>query len=138
MKEFFSRSGGLAFLLALVLAVAGLIHLMEPGAFLPFMPPWLPMPLALIYFTGIVELFAAIGLRSPALRRQAALWLVAYFIAIWPVHFHVAIHSIPVFGSASPALLWGRTVFQLVFIGWAYAIAVLAQRERLAARKPIS
>ena len=131
MASFFSRSGPLSFLLALVLAVAGLVHLMEPAAFLPFMPPYLPAPLFLIYFTGVLELFAAMGLRSPALRRQAARGLVAYFLAIWPVHFHVALNAIPVMGFGSPAFLWGRTAFQLVFIAWAARIALLARREGL-------
>jgi uncharacterized membrane protein len=131
MASFLSRSGPLSFLLALVLAVAGLVHLMEPGAFLPFMPPYLPQPVFLIYFTGVLELFAAVGLRSPGLRQKTAWWLVAYFVALWPVHFHVAANSIPVFGLASPAFLWGRTAFQIVFIAWAAWIALLARREGL-------
>jgi len=131
MRKTLNTSGPLSFLLALVLAVAGLVHLMEPGGFLPLMPPYLPWPKFLIYFTGVLELFAAMGLRSPALRRTTALWLIAYFCAIMPLHFHVAVNSIPMFGNDSPAFLWGRIAFQLVFIGWAYRIAVLARREGL-------
>ena len=134
MASFFSRSGPLSFLLAMILAIAGILHLMEPRAFLPVMPPYLPAPLFLIYFTGVLELFAAMGLRNANLRRTAALGLVAYFVAITPAHVHVAVNQIPMFGVADPAFLWGRLAFQLVFIAWAWRIAVLAKREGLGAR----
>ena len=131
MANSFSRSGSLAFLLGMILAVAGLLHLMEPAAFMPLMPPWMPAPFILIYATGVLELFAAMGLRQKALRRTTALWVAVYFLAIWPVHFYAAVYSIPIFGNGSPAFLWGRVGFQVVFIAWALWIAVLAKREGL-------
>lgn len=129
MANSLGRSGPLSFFLGMILAVAGLVHLMEPNAFLSLMPPWIPAPRFVIYATGVVELFAAVGLRQPPLRRTTALWVAAYFVAIWPVHFYVALNSVPMFGNAQPSFLWGRVAFQLVFIAWALWIAVLSKRE---------
>lgn len=113
----------LLLMMSLILAVAGTVHLIQPELFLPAMPPYLPFPIPLIYFTGLLELFAAAGILAPRLRRLTGLCLVAYFIAILPAHFHIASNSISMFGITDPRVLWGRLVFQGVFIYWAYWIA---------------
>lgn len=109
-------------LLAFVLVIAGATHCLAPQVFLPAMPPYLMWHEELILITGWLEVLAAGGLLFQPLRRTTAWSLVVYFIAIWPVHFHVAIHGIRMFGTAHPAILWGRTLFQIVFIGWAYRL----------------
>jgi uncharacterized membrane protein len=48
---------------------------------------------------------------------------VAYFIAILPAHVHVAWNGIEMFGIRDPRLLWGRLVFQAVFVAAAYRLA---------------
>lgn len=115
-----TRSSGL---LAGILAVAGFIHLIRPEVFEPAMPTYLSAHRELILLTGGLELTAAIGLCLSPLRRITGYSLVAYFIAILPAHVHVAWNGIPMFGISHPALLWGRTAFQSVFILWAWQIA---------------
>ncbi|NQW45387.1 MAG: DoxX family protein [Deltaproteobacteria bacterium] len=109
--------------MSLLLLIAGGVHLISPEVFLPAMPPYLPFHLPLIYFTGILELMAAVGLVIKKYRRVTGFSLVAYFIAILPAHFHIAIHSVSLFGITDPVVLWGRLVFQSVLIYGAYRIA---------------
>lgn len=85
------------------------------------MPPYIPFHQFLIYATGVYEVFVGLSLVIlPSARRQIAISLALYFIAILPAHFHVAINAIPMFGIKSPVLLWFRTGFQAVFIFWAW------------------
>ncbi|MSP19094.1 MAG: hypothetical protein EXR74_05940 [Bdellovibrionales bacterium] len=110
-------------LMSLLLWVAGVLHLISPEVFLPAMPSYLPFHLPLIYLTGILELMAAVGLGIKKYRRVTGFSLVAYFIAILPAHFHIAIHSVSLFGITDPVVLWGRLLFQSVLIYGAYRIA---------------
>lgn len=108
------------FLLSIITGVAGMVHLVAPSIFMPAMPPYIPFHLECIYLTGVLELMASIGLWIPRLKRLTARLLSAYFVAILPAHLHVAIHKIPMFGIDQPALLWGRVLFQSVFIYGSY------------------
>lgn len=79
--------------LALLYALAGLLHLLVPRPFLGIMPTWVPAPELVIALTGIAELAGAAGLLqpwSPALRRAAGWGLAAYAVCVFPaniVHF---------------------------------------------------
>lgn len=111
--------------LSAILGAAGVVHLVDPGVFLPAMPPYLPWHLGLITSTGVLELAAAAGLWAPrpGLRRASAWCLAAYFVAILPAHVHVAVNGIEMFGIRDPRLLWGRLAFQAVFVVSAVRLA---------------
>lgn len=109
--------------LTLVLVVAAIGHFARPDLLRPAMPPFLPWPDGLIFVTGVLEIAGAAGLWSNRLRRPAAWCLVAYFLAILPAHFHVAINAVPMFGIADPLWLWLRIPFQAVFVAAAWLIA---------------
>jgi uncharacterized membrane protein len=110
------------YVLALILFVAGIVHLIQPSVFLPAMPPYIPWHLEMIYFTGVVELVLALGIVLRKYRYWSSIILAIYFMAILPAHIHVAINGIPMFGIDNPYLLWGRTAFQAVFILWAFSL----------------
>lgn len=79
--------------LALLYALAGVLHLLLPRPFLGIMPTWVPAPELVIALTGVAELAGAAGLLqpwSPALRRAAGWGLAAYAVCVFPaniVHF---------------------------------------------------
>jgi uncharacterized membrane protein len=82
-------------LLAVFYAAAGAIHLIRPEPFLTIMPAWVPMPGAVVFWTGIAEIAGAAGLVqpfSPALRRWAGWGLALYALCVWPANInHFAI-----------------------------------------------
>lgn len=119
----------LAYPLALILFVAGVLHGFRPELFMVAMPPYLPWHLELILFTGILEIILAAGLIFKHTRALSGLVSGLYFIAILPAHLHVSLNEIPMFGVTSPTLLWLRTLFQSVFIGWGF-IVTLYYRDR--------
>ena len=80
-------------MLALLYALAGVLHLLLPHPFLGIMPTCVPQPELVIALTGVAELAGAAGLLqpwSPTLRRAAGWGLAAYAVCVFPaniVHF---------------------------------------------------
>jgi uncharacterized membrane protein len=79
--------------LALLYALAGGLHLAFPQPFLGIMPDWVPAPVVVVQFTGVAELAGAAGLLQPwssPLRRAAGWGLALYAVCVFPaniVHF---------------------------------------------------
>ncbi len=81
----------LRWLLAVFYFAAGVIHLAFPGPFLTIMPAFVPMPEAVVLWTGVAEILGAIGLAqgvSLPLRRAAGWGLAAYALCVWPANIN--------------------------------------------------
>ncbi|PIP88930.1 MAG: hypothetical protein COW01_05075 [Bdellovibrionales bacterium CG12_big_fil_rev_8_21_14_0_65_38_15] len=112
----------LKYILCAFLLFAGTYHLVNPQAFMFLMPPYFPMHLEIILFTGVLEIIFALGILFERTRNLFAVLTALYFIAIIPAHLHVAMNNISMLGITSPFLLWGRVLFQLVFIRCAWSL----------------
>lgn len=106
-------------MLALLLFAAGVVHLVKPETFLITLPEFVPFKIPLILLTGVIELILALLLLLKQSRNLAALTTAFYFIAIWPVHFYMAIWEVPLGQLDSPFILWGRVLLQIPLIYWA-------------------
>ena len=90
-------------------------------------PPAVPSPMAMIYFTGVCEALGAIGLLVPRTRVAAAVALILLFVALLPANIHAARSGATLRGKpATPLAL--RIPMQILFIAltaWAgvYAAA---------------
>jgi uncharacterized membrane protein len=102
--------------LAVMLLFTGVAHFTRIREdMMRMMPPWVPRPLEMVYFTGLCELAGAIGLIVPSVQRVAGVALAIFFIAILPANIHAAQAHIPVAGRpATP--LWIRVPLQVVLI----------------------
>lgn len=81
----------LRWLLAAFYALAGVIHLINHATFLTITPAWVPLPEAVVLWTGVAEILGAIGLVQPFSRRlrQAAGWgLALYALCVWPANIN--------------------------------------------------
>ena len=117
---------GLRWLLAAVYAGAGVVHLANPGAFLPIMPAWVPLPDIVIALTGVWELVGAALLVWPHARANwwGGVLMAVYAVVVFPANIKHAIDSLA--GGAAiggQVLGWGyhapRLAFQPVFVWWA-------------------
>lgn len=82
---------GFRWLLALLYAAAGSLHLAVPAPFLSIVPDWVPAPATVVALTGVAELAGAAGLLqgwSPGLRRAAGIGLALYALCVWPANFN--------------------------------------------------
>jgi uncharacterized membrane protein len=112
--------------MALALLFVGSDHWINPGRYLPMMPPWIPLHLELVLFTGAAEIAGALGLLIPKTRRLAGLMLAIYFVAVFPANIHNALNGLTVEGLPQAAwYYWARLPFQPLAIWWAVFSAQL-------------
>ena len=100
---------------------AGILHLAVPDPFLDIMPPAVPFPEAVIFWTGVAEILGAIGLAqavSPALRRAAGIGLALYALCVWPANIQHMIADLSSEGGLGLGYHVPRMVAQPVII-WA-------------------
>ena len=110
--------------LSLMLIFTGISHFtFMKDDMVRMMPPSIPWPRAMVYFTGVCEIAGAMGLLVPEFRRAAAYALVAFFLAVLPANIHAARAGITLRGKpATP--LWIRVPMKLLFIAAALWAAV--------------
>ena len=103
---------------AVLMLLAGLMHLINPGFFLKIMPPYLPLHLELVYLSGVFEIGLGICLFIPRFSRFAAWGIIALLIAVFPANIYLYQHQEIV--PASPTVHFLRLLFQGVLIWMAY------------------
>ncbi|RYX85760.1 DoxX family membrane protein [bacterium] len=110
------------FFLAALFISAGIGHFRSTEAYMSIMPPQLPYPRELVWFSGICEIVGGVGLFIPRTRKWAAWGLVALLIAVYPANIYSAFHGMRVGELEVPKwLLWLRLPLQLPLIWWAYS-----------------
>jgi len=99
----------------------GVYHLVNPGFYLPMMPPYLPWHRELVFVSGVAEIVLGIAVLVPGLRHLAALGIIALLIAVFPANLHIAMHDVPLAGTTHGLGMWNwiRLPFQALFIAWA-------------------
>ena len=78
-------------------------------------PPLFPKPLLIVYVTGVLELFGALGLLLPQFRRLAAICLAIMLVGLFVANINAALKGVTLRGKPATAL-WLRTPMQLFFI----------------------
>jgi uncharacterized membrane protein len=105
------------FLLAAFFIGAGVGHFTNVAFFVNIMPPYLPAHLELVYLSGVFEILGGAGILVGALRRYAAIGLVALLIAVYPANIHMALNP-QLYPDVSPTALYLRLPMQFVLMGW--------------------
>ena len=107
-------------ILAVIYFGVGVVHLLQPDAFLPIMPAWVPEPRDVVLVTGVCELLGSTALLVPRLRRWAGIMLALYAICVFPANIKHAIDNVNI--PSLPSSWWyhgPRLLFQPVFVWWA-------------------
>lgn len=106
--------------LSLMLVLTGISHFtFMKEDMVRMMPPAIPSPRAMVYFTGICEIAGAIGLLLPDFRTAAAYALIAFFLAVLPATIHAARAGVTLRGKPATNL-WLRIPMQILFIAIAF------------------
>jgi uncharacterized membrane protein len=84
-------------------------------------PPGLPRPDLLVFFTGLAEIAGAVGLLIPSLRFWAACCLILLLIVLLPANVSAARRAVMLRGRRATSL-WLRVPMQVLFIAWAWAV----------------
>lgn len=86
-----SLRSALRYLLALLYALAGYLHIVRPEPFLQIMPAWVPAAEMVVFWTGIAEIAGALALTQPwlpGLRRAGAIGLALYAVCVFPANIN--------------------------------------------------
>ena len=92
------------------------------------MPHFIPYKTQMVYFTGLVEILAAIGLQVPKWRVLTAWLLILFFMLVLPANIYAAINHVDyqkgTYEGKGTAYLWFRVPLQILFIAWTYLSAI--------------
>lgn len=125
-KYYVALSGRIA--MASMLVFTGIGHFIFPKGMSMMLPSFVPLKTVLIYFTGVVEFFAAVGLLIPKFRVITGWLLIVFFIFILPTNIYAALKYIDyrhgTYSGYGPAYLWFRIPLQVLFIVWTYFSAI--------------
>jgi uncharacterized membrane protein len=98
---------------------AGVLHFTKTPFYLAVMPPYVPRPLEMVYFTGVCEIGGGLGLLHPATRRAAAAGLAALLVCVFPANVHMAQHP-ELTPEVAPWALWLRLPLQGALLAWVW------------------
>jgi len=120
IKSMSSWIGALRYALAVMFLFTASAHFSSMKEdLIRMVPPWVPYPKEVVYFTGVCEILGAVALLIPRLRRAAALALIVFLLAVLPANIHAARNQTTLGGRpATP--LWLRVPMQVLFIGLAW------------------
>jgi uncharacterized membrane protein len=100
--------------------LGGIGHFVLTRTFVSVVPPYVPFPLEMVYFTGVCEVAGALALLYMPWRHIAGLCLIALTVCVTPVHIQMLI-EMDKYQALGPVLLWGRLLFQPVLIWMIWA-----------------
>ncbi len=104
------------FVLAVMMIVAGVLHLIKPAVYLPIIPSFVPFAMPIIYISGMVEIILGVMLMlNNKHARLGAFGLLLLMMLFVPIHVLDAFSEHPAIGSHTVAYI--RILLQLVIIG---------------------
>lgn len=122
----YALSGRIAMSVMLLFTALG--HFLYPKGMAMMLPGVIPFKEAMVYFTGIIEAGAALGLLIPWSRVKTGWLLIIFFILVLPVNIHAAIKRVDyqkgTYEGSGPAYLWFRVPLQILFIIWIYFFVI--------------
>src|SRR5688572_27283908 len=72
--------------MAVMLIVTGIAHFTNTAEMIEMMPDLLPAKLEIVYFTGVCELLAVVGLLWDKTAKLTAVLLIVFFLAVLPAN----------------------------------------------------
>lgn len=110
-------------LLAIALIAQGVNHFIADEIMARMIPAYLPAPYMMVWLSGVAEVFLGVMLLVPKLRVLAGWGIIALLIAVFPANLQMALHP-EQWPDIPSGVLWARLPFQLLFIYWAWAVAL--------------
>lgn len=102
-------------LVSLFFLIGGQAHFTSTPFFVSIVPPYVPLPLAMVYVTGVIELIGAVAIWVPAWRSWAGIGLLALTVCVTPANVYMWLNP-HLFPDISPSFLAWRLVAQVVLL----------------------
>lgn len=108
------------YVLAVGFIVAGLLHFLRTSTYMRAVPPALGHAEALVYISGVCEIFGGAGVMIARTRKPAGIGLIALLVAVFPANIYMAMHPQLFADIASQATLLWRLPLQFVLVAWVW------------------
>ena len=125
---------GLSFIgrasMAVMLIVTGVSHFINTDEMVRMMPDFMPAKREMVYFTGVCELAAVVGLLWDKTSRLASILLIVFFGLVLPANIAGSLKSVNFGGMEyGPWYLLFRVPLQIFFIWWVWYFGLRLNRE---------
>ncbi len=111
--------------MALMLVVIGIAHFTNIEQMVQIMPDFMPAKREIVYFTGMCELMAVVGLLWNRTVRLASILLIIFFVLVLPANIVGSLKAVPFGGMEyGPLYLLARIPLQIFFIWWVWYFGV--------------
>src|SRR5688572_22052892 len=122
---------GLSFIgrasMAVMLIVTGISHFTSTDEMIAMMPEFMPAKREMVYFTGVCELAAVVGLLWEKTARLASILLIIFFVLVLPANIAGSLKSVNFGGMEyGPLYLLFRVPLQIFFIWWVWYFGIRA------------
>lgn len=128
----FALAGRIA--MAAMMVTTGIAHFVFAEGMSLMLPDFIPYKFELVYFTGVLELMAAIGLLLTKYRKLTGWLLIVFLVLIIPSNIYGTLKHVNLenasFDGDGPNYLWYRIPLQIFFIGWIYLSCIKPSVER--------
>lgn len=109
----------LKIILALFMIYGGVQHFAKPDFYIPFVPSFLPYPVAIISISGVIEIVLGIVLLlNKKYAKWGALGVLVLMILFLPIHIWDVFSETPAIGSHNAALIRLPIQFVLIALSW--------------------
>ena len=111
--------------MAVMLIVTGVSHFTNTQQMVDMMPDFMPAKREMIYFTGVCELLAVVGLIWGKTARLASILLIIFFVLVLPANIAGSLKSVQFAGMEyGPLYLLFRIPLQIFFIWWVWYFGI--------------
>lgn len=107
----------------------GLAHFKFQKGMALMIPDFIPGKLFWVYFTGIIEVVAGIGLMIPSIREITAILLIAFYILVFVANVNSSKKNVNIFkrdysGPGMAYLYKERIPMQIILIAWTWYFGI--------------
>lgn len=117
--------------MAVMLTVTGIVHFTSTDWMVGMMPDFIPAKRELVWFTGVCELAAVVGLLWDRLSRLTSILLIIFFVLILPANTAESLKPDTGGAEFGKWYLLFRVPLQIFFIWWVWYFGLnLSARSR--------
>lgn len=123
----FLFSGNLG--MAVFIIFTGLSHFKFQKGMAMMIPDFIPAKIFWVYFTGIIEIAAGVGLMIPSVREITAVLLIVFYVLVFAANINASKKKINIFkadytGPGMNYLYKERIPMQIILIAWTWYFGI--------------
>ncbi|WP_126651312.1 DoxX family protein [Chryseobacterium aureum] len=129
-KPDFIFSGNLG--MAVFILFTGISHFKFQKGMAMMIPDFIPAKMFWVYFTGVLEMAAGIGLMIPAIRELTAILVIIFYVLVFIANINSSRKKINIFkadytGPGMKYLYTERIPMQIILIVWTWYFGIYLQ-----------